>query len=385
MPAWGGWECGRNVGPPRAPWPPRVPSVPRGGWGGTIGDTPQAGVASPGGRREVGGHRWHTGVNWCSYAVTRTVSCLVQNGTFLQRVFQGCRWPLPCSGGSYRAVVRPAYRVALRTVTALEWRCCPGHGGAACEEGGRGNGGMSGLWGGLRALHPTFSSLGCLNCSRVGELTARLATLEAQVTPPVPPQGATTSPPHGCGSPGGGHLAVPISFAGGPAVGGRSPPVPSPPGPPGPPGRDGARGLPGERGPPGPPGPPAPVGPAIPRLTDPSKDVFFWGGAVGGVPAPPKRLLWLLRCLVSGLCSGCPPPIRQRVWGCPPAPLPLPPPSFSPQGEGLHQLREALKILAERVLILETMIGLYEPPAAAGPAGGPGQEGHLAGSHHLAR
>lgn len=30
-------------------------------------------------------------------------------------------------------------------------------------------------------------------------------------------------------------------------------------------------------------------------------------------------------------------------------------------GEGLHQLREALKILAERVLILETMIGLYEP------------------------
>lgn len=32
---------------------------------------------------------------------------------------------------------------------------------------------------------------------------------------------------------------------------------------------------------------------------------------------------------------------------------------FPPQGEGLLQLREALKILAERVLILETMIGLY--------------------------
>lgn len=39
--------------------------------------------------------------------------------------------------------------------------------------------------------------------------------------------------------------------------------------------------------------------------------------------------------------------------GSPPTPL------FPPQGEGLHQLREALKILAERVLILETMIGLY--------------------------
>uniref|UniRef100_A0A669PBJ0 EMI domain-containing protein n=1 Tax=Phasianus colchicus TaxID=9054 RepID=A0A669PBJ0_PHACC len=37
--------------------------------------------------------------------------------------------------------------------------------------------------------------------------------------------------------------------------------------------------------------------------------------------------------------------------GSPPTPL------FPPQGEGLHQLREALKILAERVLILETMIG----------------------------
>ena len=41
--------------------------------------------------------------------------------------------------------------------------------------------------------------------------------------------------------------------------------------------------------------------------------------------------------------------------------VPLPPPdsSLPSAGEGLHQLREALKILAERVLILETMIGLY--------------------------
>lgn len=30
-----------------------------------------------------------------------------------------------------------------------------------------------------------------------------------------------------------------------------------------------------------------------------------------------------------------------------------------PQGEGIHQIREALKILAERVLILETMIGIH--------------------------
>lgn len=44
------------------------------------------------------------------------------------------------------------------------------------------------------------------------------------------------------------------------------------------------------------------------------------------------------------------------------------------QGEGLHQLREALKILAERVLILETMIGLYGEwgdPLPAGPVTSP--------------
>uniref|UniRef100_A0A4W3I2Q7 Uncharacterized protein n=1 Tax=Callorhinchus milii TaxID=7868 RepID=A0A4W3I2Q7_CALMI len=37
-----------------------------------------------------------------------------------------------------------------------------------------------------------------------------------------------------------------------------------------------------------------------------------------------------------------------------------------PQGEGIHQIREALKILAERVLILETMIGIHEPEHGSG-------------------
>lgn len=49
----------------------------------------------------------------------------------------------------------------------------------------------------------------------------------------------------------------------------------------------------------------------------------------------------------------------ERGGGAGGAPGPPPTPLFPPQGEGLHQLREALKILAERVLILETMIGLY--------------------------
>ena len=36
--------------------------------------------------------------NWCSYVVTRTVSCHVQNGTYLQRVLQNCPWPMSCPG-----------------------------------------------------------------------------------------------------------------------------------------------------------------------------------------------------------------------------------------------------------------------------------------------
>ncbi|KAK5871473.1 hypothetical protein PBY51_004354 [Eleginops maclovinus] len=73
--------------------------------------------------------------NWCPHTVTKTVTCQVQNGTLLQRVYQTCRWPQGCTGGSYRTVVRPSYKVVYRTVTSLEWKCCPGFSGAACEEG----------------------------------------------------------------------------------------------------------------------------------------------------------------------------------------------------------------------------------------------------------
>ncbi|TKS78687.1 Collagen alpha-1(XXVI) chain [Collichthys lucidus] len=72
--------------------------------------------------------------NWCPHTVTKTVTCQVQNGTILQRVYQTCRWPQGCTGGSYRTVVRPSYKVVYRTVTSLEWKCCPGFSGAACEE-----------------------------------------------------------------------------------------------------------------------------------------------------------------------------------------------------------------------------------------------------------
>lgn len=65
-------------------------------------------------------------------------------------------------------------------------------------------------------------------------------------------------------------------------------------------------------------------------------------------------------------------PGPQGLMGFPGEPGPKGDPGEkSHWGEGLHQLREALKILAERVLILETMIGLYEPDlgSGAGPDG----------------
>lgn len=39
--------------------------------------------------------------NWCPQTVTKTVTCQVQNGTTLQRVYQTCRWPQGCNGGRW--------------------------------------------------------------------------------------------------------------------------------------------------------------------------------------------------------------------------------------------------------------------------------------------
>lgn len=39
--------------------------------------------------------------NWCPHTVTKTVTCQVQNGTVLQRVYQTCRWPQGCTGGRW--------------------------------------------------------------------------------------------------------------------------------------------------------------------------------------------------------------------------------------------------------------------------------------------
>lgn len=122
---------------------------------------------------------WNEIRNWCQYTVQKTISCQTQNGTetVVQRLFQSCRWPGPCSNliryrekkwshgicwimlllfsltltwtttnrlgvcfaslyfPSYRTLVRPVYRVTYRKITSLEWRCCPGFHGEDCREG----------------------------------------------------------------------------------------------------------------------------------------------------------------------------------------------------------------------------------------------------------
>ncbi|XP_045140579.1 collagen alpha-1(XXVI) chain [Echinops telfairi] len=342
---------------------------------------------------------------WCHHTVTRTVSCQVQNGseTVVQRVYQSCRWPGPCTN-LVRTLIRPTYRVSYRTVTALEWKCCPGFTGSNCDE-------------------------ECMNCTRLSDMSERLTTLEAKVLlleatelPSGPdndlPAPQSTQPPWNEDFlPG----AIPLAHPGprrkrptGPAgpPGQMGPPGPAGPpgskgdpgqtgekgstGPPGFLGPPGPRGLPGEMGRPGPPGPPGPA------------------GSPGPSPGGPQGVLYSLQpttdkddgdsqlasAVVDTVLAGVPGPRGPPGPPGPPGPHGPPGPPGAPgsqdpagergpaepsgepgvkgegekatEGEGVQQLREALKILAERVLILEHMIGIHDPLAS--PEGGSGQE-----------
>uniref|UniRef100_A0A4W4G933 EMI domain-containing protein n=1 Tax=Electrophorus electricus TaxID=8005 RepID=A0A4W4G933_ELEEL len=279
-------------------------------------------------------------VNWCPQSVTMTVTCQVQNGTTLQRVYQTCRWPQGCTGSSYRTVVRPSYKVVYRTVTSLEWKCCPGYSGTHCEEG--------------KCAHLTLRMLDsrgerrlrcCLNCSRITALADRLSSLEAKVTSLA----VSESYQNVCnverwwGVGGCFSCLLAVCIPGFLAIMKTCPlltvlgnnPSASPvfsPGPRGPPGLPGERGQPGPPGPPGLPGPPGPP----PTVPEDSKWRHFYTEVPLYWALTPVLVQILCIFLISRQC-----PLKFHT------------------GDGIHQIREALKILAERVLILETMIGIH--------------------------
>ncbi|KAJ0027023.1 hypothetical protein NQD34_018023 [Periophthalmus magnuspinnatus] len=85
------------------------------------------------GQRAASRHR-----NWCAYVVTRTVSCVMEDGveTYIKPDYQRCTWG-QCPRVAYRTYRRPRYKVAYKMVTEMEWKCCHGYSGEDCHEGPR--------------------------------------------------------------------------------------------------------------------------------------------------------------------------------------------------------------------------------------------------------
>uniref|UniRef100_H3A136 Multimerin 2 n=1 Tax=Latimeria chalumnae TaxID=7897 RepID=H3A136_LATCH len=77
--------------------------------------------------------------NWCatvnSHVITHVASCGTE-----KYVIKSQR---PCPHGTpdcqtvivrYRTAVRPVYKIKEKIITSLQWKCCPGHTGAGCEQ-----------------------------------------------------------------------------------------------------------------------------------------------------------------------------------------------------------------------------------------------------------
>ncbi|KTF72009.1 hypothetical protein cypCar_00033716 [Cyprinus carpio] len=79
--------------------------------------------------------------NWCAYVVTKTVSCVVEDGveTYVKPDYQPCSWGVQCTRVvAYRTYMRPRYKVAYKMVTEMEWKCCHGYSGEDCNDGANG-------------------------------------------------------------------------------------------------------------------------------------------------------------------------------------------------------------------------------------------------------
>uniref|UniRef100_H3AMT0 Elastin microfibril interfacer 1 n=1 Tax=Latimeria chalumnae TaxID=7897 RepID=H3AMT0_LATCH len=77
--------------------------------------------------------------NWCAYVITRTVTCVVEDGveTYVKPDYQPCSWgQIQCPRVvAYRTFLRPRYKIAHKTVTNMEWKCCHGYSGTDCADG----------------------------------------------------------------------------------------------------------------------------------------------------------------------------------------------------------------------------------------------------------
>ncbi|CAB1455117.1 unnamed protein product [Pleuronectes platessa] len=75
--------------------------------------------------------------NHCAYVTEKTVSFTVQDGAapYVKAEYNKCTRGQKCPTLMYRLLYKPLFKVAHKTVTELEWRCCPGYSGYGCMEG----------------------------------------------------------------------------------------------------------------------------------------------------------------------------------------------------------------------------------------------------------
>lgn len=94
-------------------------------------DQTQSVSAAQSGAKVTSRHR-----NWCAYVVTRTVSCVMEDGveTYVKPEYQRCPWGQCSHVVLYRTYRRPRYKTAYKMVTEMEWKCCHGYTGEDCND-----------------------------------------------------------------------------------------------------------------------------------------------------------------------------------------------------------------------------------------------------------
>ncbi|XP_078404888.1 collagen alpha-1(XXVI) chain-like isoform X2 [Cetorhinus maximus] len=316
-----------------------------------------------------------------------------------------------------RTILRPTYKLAYKNVTALEWRCCPGFMGISCEEECMNCTKFAELQERLNTLESKMFELHVTDAAGVPPTGNETSEPAVQPKPRENHMYILRGPPGPRGPPG---QKGDIGLPGLPGLQGL-PGLPGPIGPPGKtgevgeagsPGRTGAvgpQGLPGPRGYPGETGLPGPAGPPGVLSFTQQYTLDASDRETTDTPLPAIRTDTLLRGLPGS-------PGERGPAGTPgfPGPSGPPGPKGSPgssglpgpkgdpgdrgqpglrgesgfrglrgepgqkgeccdkdsEGEGVQQLREALKILAERVLILEHMIGIHDTSTTLEPGSG---------------